>query len=467
MLRNREDGGRLLAEMLGRLRAEEPIVLGVARGGVPVALEVARALGVPLRVLTVQKVGAPECPEYTIGAAAEGGAVYVRREALHEVGMTEAEAVELAERALVELEKRARTYRGDAAPLDLAGRTVVLVDDGVATGASACAAARAVRRRGAARVLLAAPVAATTAEPELSQELDTLMALERPRPFVSLGIWYERFEPVSDEEVVHCIQRGVEHLPKREADRIWEGEFLPGRAGAPTATLAAEVLAIRCEGTPSVVLESDLVLPAGAKGIVVFSTGSTRESPRYRLISRALHRAGVATLRCDLLSATERQNRPTQLPANPKVLTDRIATVLRWIAAYPATRGMRRGLYVAGAGAEAVLEAVAGDQDLAEAVVVRAGQLDTVSTLTLANILAPVLLVVGNKDETVLSANRAALSRLQSADLAVVPGATDLFGEPGALEAVGRLAADWFKRWLEGAATRARPDHSTPPGRRR
>jgi len=457
MLRDREHGGRLLARALGYVRAEAPIVLGVARGGVPVALEVARALDAPLDLMTVQKVGAAEFPEYTIAAVAEDGAVYVRREALREVGMTDADVVQLTEGAAVEIVRRVRAYRGDAHLPDLAGRTVVVVDDGVATGATACAAARAVRRRGAARVVFGAPVIAAAAAPVLRYEFDEVVALDWPRPFVAIGIWYELFERVSDEAVVECIRLGGEHLPKREADRIWDGEASRGVAGEHPATLPREVLAIPCQGASPGFLDADLVVPIGAKGIVVFSTGSTRESPRYRLISRALHHVGLATLRCDLLTLTER--RATRLPVDPNVLTSRIATAIRWISAYPPARGMHRGLYGAGAGAEAALVAVARDQELIEAVVVRAGQLDAVPALTLASILAPVLLVVGSRDESVLSANRAALAHLATADLAVVPGATDLFGEPGALEAVARLAADWFKRWLERAAARgpARP----------
>jgi hypothetical protein len=126
MLRDREHGGSLLARELGHIRGQGPIVLGIVRGGVPVALEVAKALDAPLDFITVQKVGAVECPEYTIAAAAEGGAVYVRRDALHEVGMTDDDAAELAKGAAIELVQRVRVYRGDARPPKLAGRTVVL-----------------------------------------------------------------------------------------------------------------------------------------------------------------------------------------------------------------------------------------------------------------------------------------------------------------------------------------------------
>jgi putative phosphoribosyl transferase len=448
MRRDRQEGGRLLAKELGRFRSERPIVLGVARGGVPVALEVAKALHAPLDVMTVQKVGADECPEYTIAAVAEGGPPHVRLESLQLVGVTEVDAAERAERAAAELLQRARAYRGDAPAPNLAGRTVLLIDDGVATGATACAAAKAARRRGAARVILAAPVIAAAAELELRHELDEVVALDWPRPFLAVGIWYECFDRVSEQNVVDCLRLAGAPLPQREADRIF------GRACQPAAALAAEALEIPCEGSSLGFIESDLVRPAGAKGIVVFSTGSIRESPRYRLISRALHQAGLATLRCDLLTPTERRDQATRLPVDPKVLPHRIAGVIRWISTHPTTRGMHRGLYGAGAGAEGALVSVAGDPELVEAVVVRAGQLDTVSTLTLASIRAPVLLVVGSRDENVLSVNRAALSHFAIGDLAVVPGATDLFGEPGALEAVSRLAADWFKRWLERAAAR-------------
>jgi putative phosphoribosyl transferase len=453
MLRDREHGGRLLAQELGHVRAERPIVLGVAPGGVLVAQEVAVALGAPLDLMAVQKVGAPDLPEYTIAAVAEGGGAYVRRDALREFGLTEADAAELTERAASALALRIRAYRGDGPPPNLAGRTVVVVDDGVATGVTACAAARAVRRRRAARVVLAAPVIAAAAEPELRREFDEVVALDWPRPFVTVGIWYESFEPVSSEAVGQCLRHSGAHLPG-EADRVREAALPRSTAGQTGVTLTAEPLAIPFQGAAPGLIASDLVRPAGARGVVVFSTGSIPQSPRYRLISRALHRAGLATLRCDLLTSAERRGQAERLPVDPRVLTHRVATVLRWISAYPATRGLHRGLYGAGAGAEGALVALAEDPDLVDAVVVRAGQLDTIPIPTLASIRAPVLLVVGSRDANVLSANRAALAHLATADLAVVPGATDLFGEPGALEAVARLATDWFERWLERAAGR-------------
>ncbi len=457
MLRDREQGGRLLAGVLGPLRAEGVIVLGLARGGVPVALEVARGLEAPLGVLSVQRIGADQFPECTIGAAAEGGAVYVRRESLRELGITEIEAAELAAQATVQVARRARAYRGDAPAPNLGGRTVVLVDDGVATGATALVAMRAVRGLGAARVVLAAPVIAATAFPRLRQEFEEVVALDWPHPFLAVGVWYERFHRMSDEMAVECLRRTVERLPKREADRIWDGEGPPRWPVDSPASQRTEVVAIPWDGGRPDALQGDLVVPSDARGVVVFSTGSVRESPRYRVISRALHEAGIATLRWDLLSSAERRDGTIRHPLDPRFLTSRIATVVRWLSSYPATRGLHRGLYGSTGGAVATLSAVAQDPALVDAVVVRAGELDTMSAPTLAGIRVPVLLVVGSKDESGLSANRAALMRLATADLAVVPGATDLFHEPGALDAVARVAAEWFKRWLGRAAALGPP----------
>ncbi|WP_255821705.1 phosphoribosyltransferase, partial [Anaeromyxobacter sp. SG26] len=149
---DRSQAGRLLAAALEGYRGERPVVLGLTRGGVPVAYEVARALGAPLDVLVARKLGAPGDPEYAVGAIAEGGAVYVSRDAVRETGLSEEEVAVLAEREAAELQRRVRAYRGSREAPDVAARTVILVDDGVATGATARAAARAARRWGAARV---------------------------------------------------------------------------------------------------------------------------------------------------------------------------------------------------------------------------------------------------------------------------------------------------------------------------
>lgn len=455
VFRDREHAGRLLARELERFRAERPLVLGLTRGGVPVALEVARALRAELDVIVVRKIGAPGFPEYAIGAVAEGGAVYVRKEALRETGVGEEELARLAEREAAEVARRAGLYRGGRPLPDLSGRTAIVVDDGVATGATAHAAARAARRRGAARVVLAAPVVAAVSEPELRGDFDEVVAVQLPDPFMAVGLWYERFEQVSDEEVLACLERARPRPSRGEGGELWNGEWMRAAPPDPPGpTLEEEQVAIPLEGLPGAhaALEADLALPPGARGLVMFvhGSGSTRRSPRNRLVARALQRAGFATLLFDLLTPAEAAEdaRTGELRFDIELLTGRVLAAIRWLSALPRTRALRLGLFGASTGAAAALAAAAGEPARVAAVISRGGRPDLVPAPILGRVAAPVLLVVGSRDEVVLGLNRSVVPHLRRCELAVVPGATHLFEEPGALEAVAGLAAGWLTRQL-------------------
>jgi putative phosphoribosyl transferase len=205
MFLDRADAGRQLARRLVDLRKEAPVVLGLPRGGVPVALQVALALDAPLDVLVSRKLGAPESPEYGIGAIAEGGAVDLRADAVREIGLSERDVAEIAEREAGEVERRVRRYRGARPPLDVQGRTVILVDDGIATGGTARAAVKALRARGAGRVVLATPVVARRTADRLAADVDALVCVEAPESFFAVGQWYEDFRQTTDEEVEACL----------------------------------------------------------------------------------------------------------------------------------------------------------------------------------------------------------------------------------------------------------------------
>ncbi len=206
--RDRRDAGRRLAAMLEHARGEHPVVVGIPRGGVPVAAEVARALGAPLDVAVVRKIGAPRNPEYAIGALAEGGVHVLSEQAVHALRLTEDERAALVTRVEGELEQRLRRYRGDRTPIELTGRTVILVDDGLATGRSALAAVRSLRRRGAARVIVAVPVAARQSTQSLSDEADEVVCVEMPPDLWAVGYWYADFSPTTDAEVVALLAAG-------------------------------------------------------------------------------------------------------------------------------------------------------------------------------------------------------------------------------------------------------------------
>jgi putative phosphoribosyl transferase len=202
--RDRHDAGRRLAGLLERYRQEQPIVLGLPRGGVVVAHEVSQALNAPLDVLVVRKLGAPSQPEVAIGAIGPDGAVLLHA---HGRALDHETLDRIRRRELAELERRVRAYRGDRGPLVLEGRRVVLVDDGVATGATAMVAVQAARAQGAAEVVVAAPVAAPDARDALAAVADRVIVLAAPERFWAVGEWYDDFRQTDDAEVVRLLGR--------------------------------------------------------------------------------------------------------------------------------------------------------------------------------------------------------------------------------------------------------------------
>jgi predicted phosphoribosyltransferase len=203
---DRRDAGRRLAERLSALAAEKPVVVALPRGGVPVAKEIADALDAPLEILAVRKLGSPQNPEYGIGAVAEDGTTVVDPEAAAVVGVRNGELDAIVAREVAELARRVRAYRGDRPPLDLENRTVIVVDDGVATGVTDTAGLRAVRRRRPRRVVLAVPVCSPDSLGRLRKEADEVVCLRTPPLLRGVSQYYRDFSQVSDEEVLRDLQ---------------------------------------------------------------------------------------------------------------------------------------------------------------------------------------------------------------------------------------------------------------------
>jgi predicted phosphoribosyltransferase len=204
LFRDRREAGERLARALSDFTGEDVVVLGIPRGGVVVGASVANQLGAPLDVVIPRKVGAPGNPELGLGAVAEGVEVLDQR-LLDVLGVTEGYLRREVAAQQEELRRRAEVYRGGRAPVDLAGKVAIVVDDGVATGGTAVAAIRWARNHGAAKVVLAVPVAPGDAVERLRQEADQVVALAAPEPFYAVGQWYADFPQVSDEEVIELL----------------------------------------------------------------------------------------------------------------------------------------------------------------------------------------------------------------------------------------------------------------------
>jgi putative phosphoribosyl transferase len=207
--RDRVEAGRLLAERLEYLRGSDLVVLGLPRGGVVAAAEVARAFGAPLDVIVVRKLGVPSQPELAAGAVGEGGVRVLNPAVLRSAGVTDGELAAVEKAAQGEVARRVELLRRGAPRVALTGRTALLIDDGVATGATARAACQAARALGAARVVLAVPIAATQAVVELRGVADEVVTLETSMWMGSIGQWYDDFTQVTDDQVVSLLERAT------------------------------------------------------------------------------------------------------------------------------------------------------------------------------------------------------------------------------------------------------------------
>jgi putative phosphoribosyl transferase len=204
---DRADAGRQLAgQLLQYGGSRSAIVVALPRGGVPVAAEVARALSLPLEVLPVRKLGVPGHTELAFGAIASGGTVFLNRDIVGACGIAESEIQCAVEREIREMARREPLYRAGAPRIPLTGRDVLLVDDGLATGATMRAAVLALRHERPSRIAVAVPVGAADACEILSREADDLVCPARPDPFKSVGVWYEQFGQVSDGKVIECLR---------------------------------------------------------------------------------------------------------------------------------------------------------------------------------------------------------------------------------------------------------------------
>jgi putative phosphoribosyl transferase len=232
LFRDRAQAGRRLAERLGHyVGRPDVVVLALPRGGVPVAAEVARALGAPLDVFLVRKLGFPGQEELAMGAIASGGSRVLNRSLLERLHVPPQTVDAVASRELRELERRERAYRGTSPPPSLRGKTVILVDDGLATGASMRAAAAALRAQQPARIVVAVPVAASSSCEEFSDLVDEVICVETPEPFEAVGQWYDDFSQTSDEEVRELLDVSRKERPANRGG---------GRARFPASPTASK-----------------------------------------------------------------------------------------------------------------------------------------------------------------------------------------------------------------------------------
>ncbi|MDP9464747.1 MAG: phosphoribosyltransferase, partial [Actinomycetota bacterium] len=358
---DRQSAGALLGAELAKADLDRPVVLGLPRGGIPVAAKVAEALGAPLDVIVVRKLGVPYQPELAMGAIGEDGTVVVNHDVVRAAHVSEHEMSQVESRERAELDRRLRQVRSVRPRQSVVGRSAVIVDDGIATGATIRAAIRVARANGALDVTVATPVAPPEVVEMLRAEADRVVCLAQPDPFWAVGCWYRHFEAVSDDEVLQLIT----------AARTTEAPAanVPvDRSALPVREISIPLGALRIVG--------DLVVPPSPIGTVVFAhgSGSSRHSPRNRWVAERLHNAGLATLLLDLLTPQEARLRENVFQV--QMLADRLRVATDAVRSVPEVAGLPIGYFGASTGAAAALYAAADPTADIAVIVSRGGRPD-------------------------------------------------------------------------------------------
>ena len=419
--RDREDAGDQLAAVLRRRGFIAPVVLGIPRGGVPVAASVARALGGSLGVVVARKLGAPHQPELAIGAVTADGVTWINESLARETGAGPEYISRETEAQVREARRREDAFDGHRRPA-VSGRPVILVDDGVATGATALAAARSLRAAGARPLIIAVPVAPPATIALLEQEADEVVVLLVEEDFWAIGQFYGDFSPVEDSRVRELLDSFSAGSSTREARVTRNGVELAVRLRLPR----------------------DLPAPVT---VFVHGLGSSKESPGNVVIAEGLVDMGVGALLFDLSGHGDSSLDPRE---DVDAYVDDLASVDAWVRGQAGVDAARVAIAGSSLGAVVALQAVQRGRVKPAALVLRAPPADLEEFRGLST---PTLLLVGSRDSLVEQATAAA-SVSPAIELRVVKGASHLFEEPGTLEQATNITTSWLCRQLAGTAVR-------------
>lgn len=429
MFRDRNEAGEFLALKLEEMGlGGDCCVLALPRGGVPVAARVAEKLQCPLDLLFVKKIGAPRNSEFAIGAVSETEVIW-QQESIDYLKIGSADLDRLQKNKQKELKSQLLKWRHGRPSVDVKDKTVIVVDDGLATGLTMSAALRFLKKQSPKRIVVAVPVASHSAMDETLRHCDNLVVLESPSPFFSVGQWYEDFTQVSDAQVEQLIAHGH-----------------PVSAAGHAVLIPYD----------KVLLEGELIVPEKAKGLVIFAhgSGSTHKSPRNQKVASALNQFGFATLLFDLLSPQEASDRANVF--NVPLLADRLRNATAWAHEQSSLTDLPVGYFGASTGAAAALAAASGHPEI-KSIVSRGGRPDLAAEY-LKDVSAKVLLIVGGEDHAVIELNKRAKMGLYACRLATIPGAGHLFEEGNTLDDVIEYACNWFTETLVTSDI-----ESTPP----
>lgn len=442
IFQNRKQAGELLAAQLLQYENKDGIVLALPRGGVPVAAEIARALNWPLEILAVRKIGAPYNDELAVGAICEDEEPVYNMQILSKLGLSSDEMNPTVIRERVKIKNQIQDFRKgkslDDLLVNLKEKTILIVDDGLATGATVKSAIKYLQKKGVIHIVLAVPVSPTSTVQSLRDKVDQIVVLEEEENIFSVGQWYKDFSQVSDNDVKLLLKESTGF------DKISESFNKLEKISNFKEKSSTVLIKIS-----SVILEGELTEIEGMKALIIFAhgSGSSRKSPRNLQVAQSLNKNRFGTLLFDLLTEDEAEDRKNVFAID--FLSKRLADVTLWAMSQTNFKNVKIGYFGASTGAAGALQAsvTSSIKDKIFAIVSRGGRPD-LAGLHLKKVTVPTLLIVGANDAEVLELNRKAQKLISNSELSIIPKATHLFEESGTLEQVSDQAINWFNEHL-------------------
>jgi putative phosphoribosyl transferase len=422
--KNRQQAGVVLANTLfSKFKNKKPIVVAIPRGGVPVAEPIANLFDAPLTIIASKKIGAPSNPEYGIGAVSEDGQIWMDYQSIGTTNFDQSEIDQSVEDAISEMKRQTNVFRHALRPVEFRGSSVILVDDGLATGATMLAAIRSLKARGVKEIVVAVPVASEEAVTLIKAEATQVISAYTPQFFMAVGKWYDDFTQVTDDEVINLL--------------------MSSNFKSNQESKSKEVVI----DTDRIRLNGDLTEPKNCKAWIIFAhgSGSSRKSPRNIEVAKSLNDAGFGTFLFDLL--TEEESRVRSNVFDIDLLAKRLQLATHWLRGRPEWKRKPIGYFGASTGAGAALQACALYEPNIFAVVSRGGRPDLAKELI--QVKCPTLLIVGGDDGQVIDLNEFANKQIPTSKMVIIPHAGHLFEEPGTLEKVMITAREWFEIQLK------------------
>jgi putative phosphoribosyl transferase len=438
---NRRDAGRQLAQRLLDYKDQNPVVIGLTKGGDMVGYEVAKALECPFDIIVSERLGAPGHEEFSIGAIAEGGVRVLDKYILQWLGITDGEIQEITSNCMQELIGKINIYREGESMLDITDKTVILIDDSLSTSFSARAAVQALRLHKPKEIILAVPVSAPETALSIRPDVDDFVCLSQPADYIAKGLWYKNLQQITDDQIVELLATSKKGTPSQLLE---EFESENAEISKPTDS----TVEVSSQGTT---LRGTMLIPQNTQGLIVFvnGIGETRFSNENRYIAHRLRQEGFGTLFVDLHTEEEIKTQNFNLDIDSSA--QRLIDITDWLHQNPYTSNLMVGFFgVNSGGITAILAAKQLGSEKVAALVIKDTNLEDLKAIS-SQINIPVFHIASERDQNAMQKSKALIDHITTNQkrTLVVPQASTEFIQPEILDIITESTYTWFSNSMK------------------